>query len=114
MSVVKAVEDTIKLSAAAASEWDVVVVGAGPAGSLVSTLLARQGLKTLLVEKRTFPRYKVCGACLNPLSLSLLSAANLSHVVADAVPIDRFCTSSGGPSRGVPVRCRSPLTPPAD
>lgn len=96
MSVVKAVEDTIKLSAAAASEWDVVVVGAGPAGSLVSTLLARQGLKTLLVEKRTFPRYKVCGACLNPLSLNLLSAANLSHVVADAVPIDRFCLQSHG------------------
>jgi menaquinone-9 beta-reductase len=77
-------------------QWDVVVIGAGPAGSMAATLLARRGLKTLLIEKRKFPRYKVCGACLNPLSLSLLQSAGLEHVVADAVPLDRFCLQSRG------------------
>lgn len=96
MSVVTSVANTIELSAAASCKWDVVVVGAGPAGSMAATLLARQTLKTLLVEKRTFPRNKVCGACLNPLSLSLLAAAELEPVVADAVPLDRFCLKSRG------------------
>jgi menaquinone-9 beta-reductase len=79
-----------------ASEWDVIVIGAGPAGSMAATLLARRGLRTLLVERNSFPRYKVCGACLNPLSLSLLTEAGLDHVVADAVPLDRFCLQSPG------------------
>ena len=96
MSIAQSVDSTIDPVAAAATQWDVVVIGAGPAGALAATLLARRGLKTLLVERRTFPRYKVCGACLNPLSLSLLASAGLEHVVADAVPLDRFCLQSRG------------------
>ncbi|MFT5323775.1 MAG: flavin-dependent dehydrogenase [Planctomycetaceae bacterium] len=96
MNLVTACESTIDASNAADTEWDVVVIGAGPAGALTATLLARRGLKTLLVEKRVFPRYKVCGACLNPLSLTLLASAGLAHVVADAVPLDRFCLQSSG------------------
>lgn len=88
--------NTIDVATATASEWDVIVIGAGPAGSMAATLLARQGLRTLLVEKRPFPRYKVCGACLNPLSLSLLRAAGLEHVTADAVPLDRFWLQAPG------------------
>jgi flavin-dependent dehydrogenase len=94
MRLVQSVGSTIDPVAAAATQWDVAVIGAGPAGALAATLLARRGLKTLLVERRTFPRYKVCGACLNPLSLSLLASAGLEHVIADAVPLDRFCLQS--------------------
>jgi len=39
--------------------FDVVVVGGGPAGSTVSTLIARQGHRVLLVEKQKFPRYQI-------------------------------------------------------
>ncbi len=42
-------------------EADVIVVGAGPAGSATATHLARRGLDVALLEKTTFPREKVCG-----------------------------------------------------
>jgi menaquinone-9 beta-reductase len=45
---------------------DVVVVGAGPAGSATATHLARHGLRVSLLEKSTFPREKVCGDGLTP------------------------------------------------
>ena len=40
--------------------YDVIVVGAGPGGSLASKLCAKAGLKTLLLEKKKLPRDKVC------------------------------------------------------
>ena len=41
------------------SEFDVVVIGGGPAGSTTSALLAEQGHKVLLVEREPFPRYHI-------------------------------------------------------
>ena len=48
------------------SDADVIVVGAGPAGSTAATYLARAGLDVLLLEKSTFPRPKVCGDGFTP------------------------------------------------
>jgi geranylgeranyl reductase family protein len=45
---------------------EVVVVGAGPAGSSAAYWLARAGLDVLLLEKAAFPREKVCGDGLTP------------------------------------------------
>jgi geranylgeranyl reductase family protein len=45
---------------------DVLVVGAGPAGSACAQLLARAGLHTLLIDQYAFPRDKVCGDGLIP------------------------------------------------
>lgn len=50
----------------AVTQADVVVVGAGPAGSATATHLARRGLNVVLLEKSTFPREKVCGDGLTP------------------------------------------------
>ena len=55
--------------------WPVVVVGAGPAGALAALGLARQGVPVLLVERRRFPRWKVCGACLSGQALAALTEA---------------------------------------
>ncbi len=43
------------------AEYDVIVVGAGPAGSSCAAFLGRKGIKTLLVDKAAFPRDKTCG-----------------------------------------------------
>ncbi|WP_433546224.1 geranylgeranyl reductase family protein [Streptomyces sp. CA-294286] len=45
---------------------DVIVVGAGPAGSATAYYLAKAGLDVLLLEKTAFPREKVCGDGLTP------------------------------------------------
>jgi menaquinone-9 beta-reductase len=49
-----------------ATEADVIVVGAGPAGSATAYHLAQAGLDVLLLEKTVFPREKVCGDGLTP------------------------------------------------
>ncbi len=59
----------------ARNDWDVVVAGAGPAGSTAAGLLARRGLCVLLVDRAEFPRSKVCGCCLNGAALQALRAA---------------------------------------
>jgi len=39
-------------------EYDVIVVGGGPAGTTAATLLTKAGRKVLLLEKDRFPRYR--------------------------------------------------------
>ncbi|AFY27695.1 NAD(P)/FAD-dependent oxidoreductase [Cyanobium gracile] len=75
-----------------APPWDVIVIGAGPAGSLAAHQLARQGLRLLLVEKRGFPRWKVCGTCLNGVALGALAQAGLPDLVdrLGGVPLTRL------------------------
>ncbi|ACQ81474.1 geranylgeranyl reductase [Beutenbergia cavernae DSM 12333] len=51
---------------------DVIVVGAGPAGSATAHYLAQHGLEVLLLEKATFPRDKVCGDGLTPRAVAEL------------------------------------------
>ncbi|KDO09753.1 geranylgeranyl reductase family protein [Amycolatopsis mediterranei] len=51
---------------------EVIVVGAGPAGSTVATYLARAGVDVLLLEKTEFPREKVCGDGLTPRGVKQL------------------------------------------
>ena len=62
--------------------WDVLVVGAGPAGALAAHQLARQGKTVALVERQDFPRWKVCGACLSPGSQDVLRRAGLGGLPA--------------------------------
>src|SRR5436189_2616417 len=51
---------------------DVLIVGAGPAGSVAATVLARAGARVRLVDRATFPRDKLCGDTVNPGTLALL------------------------------------------
>ncbi len=56
---------------------DALIIGAGPAGSTVATLLARAGWKVMLVERENFPRTKVCGECIAAPNLPLLDHLGL-------------------------------------
>lgn len=56
---------------------DVLVVGAGPAGSIAALTLARAGVRTILVEAKRFPREKVCGDGLIPDSVGVLREVGL-------------------------------------
>jgi len=69
---------TIDLDAAAAIVWDVLVIGAGPAGASVAAQMATAGRSVLLVERQSFPRYKVCGGCLNNHAVALLARLGIA------------------------------------
>jgi geranylgeranyl reductase family protein len=69
------------LAAAAGRSWEVIVVGAGPAGSMAALHLARLGHQTLLLDKDTFPRDKVCGDGLIADSVRCLARAGLYEAV---------------------------------
>jgi flavin-dependent dehydrogenase len=60
------------MMSASDSEFDVAIVGAGPAGGAAALELVRAGQRVLLLEKRQFPREKVCGGCLSGLAMGRL------------------------------------------
>jgi flavin-dependent dehydrogenase len=55
-----------------AARYDLIVCGAGPAGSACAITAARLGIRVLLLEKDRFPRQKVCGEFVSSESLGLL------------------------------------------
>ena len=59
------------------TDADVIIAGGGPAGSMAAYFLAEKGIQVILLEKSTFPKYKVCGGglthkILNEIPFSLL------------------------------------------
>jgi len=58
-------------------DFDIVICGAGPAGSTAARTAAKAGLKVLLVDKDEFPRDKVCGGGLRP---EILESPEFSYV----------------------------------
>ena len=65
---------------------DVVVVGAGPAGSVSALLLARAGFDVVLLDRSKFPRPKACGDCLSPGANVILQRLGLWPAVLAAQP----------------------------
>jgi flavin-dependent dehydrogenase len=79
------------------------VAGAGPAGALAARQAALAGKRVLLVDSRSFPRAKVCGACLNGQALYVLNSVGLGALPATlgGVPLGNFDIRSAG--RGVHI-----------
>ena len=91
---------SVGLQEAATGIWDVIVIGAGPAGTIAAGYLARNGARTLLVDRRSFPRSKICGGCLNLVALEALNSAGWGHLVSQlgGVPLKRLRLGLSGRS----------------
>ena len=85
---------------------DVLVVGAGPAGSACAQWLARQGWQVVLVDQHDFPRDKVCGDGLIPDAHHALQRLGvLAEVMAQARPATHVgCIGGLGGRVDVPGR----------
>ena len=64
--------------------FDVIVVGAGPAGAAIAILLAERGLRILVLDRARFPRPKICGEYLSPETLRILDRLGVLKAVDDA------------------------------
>ena len=62
------------------NEIDVLVIGAGPSGSIASSIIKNAGFSVKMVEKLKFPRF-VIGESLLPNSMTALDAAGLLDAV---------------------------------
>jgi flavin-dependent dehydrogenase len=83
--------------------FDVIVCGAGPAGSVAAAVLARGGARVVLVDRARFPRDKLCGDTINPGALAVLRRLGLSAGVESAsLPIDGMIVTG---EDGARVRC---------
>ena len=85
--------------------YDVVVAGAGPAGSSLAIRLATSGLSVLLVEQKRFPREKLCGEFISPECITHFQELGMSEEItnAGAIPLLEtvFYSRSG---KGVSIR----------
>lgn len=60
--------------------FDVIICGAGPAGCSAALALQRSGLNVALIEKKTFPRDKVCGDAIPARAVDVLKSIDPSYV----------------------------------
>ena len=82
--------------------YDVIVCGAGPAGSVAATVLARGGARVLLLDRARFPRDKLCGDTMNPGTVAILRRLGLTGGFEDdALSVDGMIVTG---ERGVRVR----------
>lgn len=97
---------------------DILILGAGPAGTVAAITLARAGRRVTILERDPAPKHKVCGEFLSAEALHLLAALNLHPETHDAHPIRTVRLSSAHhltesplpfPARSLTRRCLDTL-----
>jgi geranylgeranyl reductase family protein len=77
--------------------WDLVVVGAGPAGAATAlgALAVDPSLSVLLLDRYDFPRDKACGDGIAPHVLDLLESVGVTGLLDDRTPVRRLALRRG-------------------
>jgi menaquinone-9 beta-reductase len=84
------------------SDPEVLVVGAGPAGSIAALILARAGARVRVIDRAHFPRPKLCGDTLNPGALAMLDHLRVSAGIrARGLPVSGMVVTGPGGARVV-------------
>jgi flavin-dependent dehydrogenase len=86
-----------------AAQYDVIIAGAGPAGSACAITAAGAGARVLLLDKDRFPRHKVCGEFVSPESLGLLEGLLGERKLAAYPAVNSARIFVDGKSLTVPV-----------
>ncbi len=82
--------------------FDVIISGAGPAGSVAAAVLARGGARVLVLDRASFPRDKLCGDTINPGTCAALRRLGLTRRFEDrAIRVDGMIVTG---ERGAIVR----------
>lgn len=85
---------------------DILIVGGGLAGLSLAILCADEGMRTVLIEKQSYPRHKVCGEYLSEesipflrrigIDLKLMSLPQINHFVLTSPEVSMDCNLSSG------------------
>jgi geranylgeranyl reductase family protein len=94
------------MTAGVTERWDLVVVGAGPAGAsaALGALTQDPALRVLLLDRSDFPRDKSCGDGIAPHVLDALAQVGAGDVVADRTPLRHLSLSHGDVAVAGPMR----------
>ena len=78
--------------------YDVIIVGAGPAGATAALYAERNNLNCIVLDKAIFPRDKICGDALSGKSVRIMEELDLTSGVEklDGSEINRI--TFGGPN----------------
>lgn len=74
-------------------ESEICILGAGPGGATAALALAKQGVKSLLIDKAKFPRDKICGDALSGKVVEVLKKINqqlVEKLAASSIQIDSW------------------------
>ena len=93
------------------SDYDILIVGAGPAGCAAAYDLARAGRRVLLLDKRTFPRPKACACGLTRKTLNALrySVDPVVERVCHEIVLQQAADPNSRRRRGTRVKTRKPI-----
>ena len=79
------------------SVYDLLIVGAGPAGAVAGLVAARAGARVCILDRSSFPRAKLCGDTVNPGAMATLARLGLaSDVEARGLPVEGMLVTGEG------------------